>query len=99
MTAKSIFHSLCKVFDALVFFEIHRLIGAHFFGKRKALFFPVHRSYIFNAHRAQNGNADQTDRPAALHDHSAVETEDTRRLCALHGMHQNSARFYQNSRI
>ena len=47
--------------------------SAHLFRKVQPLLLTVNRRYIFDSHCAQDGNTDQSNRAAALNDHSAVE--------------------------
>ena len=47
--------------------EVNGLICSHFLCKRKTLFISVNSDYVLNTHCAQYGNADKTDRSAALY--------------------------------
>ena len=99
MSAETLFHRFREVFDPLVILEIDGFVRTHFFGEIEAFLFSVHRGDILHTHGAQHRDADQPDRAAALHDDAAVETQDTRRLGALHRMDENGARLDEDSRI
>ena len=97
VTAECFLDLVCKVFDTVCILEVDGIVSAHFLGECQSLCVAVDSNDIFNTHRAENSDTDQTDRTAALNDNAGVEAENTGGLCAFDSVDQNGCRFDQNT--
>ena len=99
MSALSLFNCCCKSFHTLIIHKVYSCVCAHSLSKLKTLLISVYCADVFNTHGTENGNADQTDRSAALNNNSAVELQNSCCFCSLNCVNKNCTWLYQNTGI
>ena len=99
ISAERIFHALGQRFLTFEVFEVDCCSRAHFHGKCQPLVLAVYRNDILDAHRAENCDANQANRTAALYHYPAVKAENAGCFRAFYRVNQNRTRLNQDSEV